>query len=150
MIKGIEGVVEPLATELRKKVDNLVELEELREECEAGIDIAKRDIKRIRIALEALTGNTIPVRVNLDEEIPVESSAKLPGQAVAAVAPYVPQPEPVITPPAPRRVPDYPPCQSCGSESVYLTNTTMPKSGRVIQMLVCGECKNERPLGVVG
>lgn len=148
MIKSsaVQEIIGTLSTELREKVEELVDYEEIIEETQASIVTLKRDIKRIKVALEALTGNDIPLRVDLDPSLPspslarsepVEALEKLPAIPVA-----LPPPPAVYAPPAPV-------CSACGGE-MYLATTTMPKSGRMVSMLICGDCKNEKPLGLVG
>lgn len=143
MIKSpqVQEIVGTLSTELRAKVDELVDYEEILEDTQASIEVAKRDIRRLKTALEALTGNDIPIRVDIEE-------------AAQEVTRDVPQPLPT---PAPKQIeapvqayvkPQAPVCTACGGD-MYINTITM-KSGRLVNVLRCSECNNEKPLGVAG
>lgn len=133
-------IVDTLATELQGKVDSLVELTEQVEEYQLAVDKTKKDIKRLKVALEALTGSSIPVG---PEDEPVR-------EEVLALQPPTSSREPATAPPAP--VAYTPPpqklgfkCTACGEGAMYPTARTLG-SGRIVSLLVCTDCKNERPL----
>lgn len=145
---AVQGIIDTLATELREKVEELVDFEEILEETQASIETSKRDIKRIKTALEALTGNEIPLRVDFGtpKNLELEPTEK-PQETIQTTPPTQVAPKTVEAPVAAYRAPQ-PICSACGGEMYQ--GTMSLKSGRIVSMLICSDCKNEKPLGLVG
>ena len=126
----VPQLVEELAKELREAVEEVVELTESLESLQADLEQKRIAVKRLKVALEALTGSEVPVKVDLydtpDPEY-VENKA-----LTSTVIHAVPIPKPRVQNP----------CNSCGGEMYYQAKTL--NNGKVVNLWVCGECSNER------
>src|SRR5690348_5865038 len=110
MVSNLSNIINDLATDLKARVEAVIQLTEQREDLEAKLDHAKRELKKVKIALEALSGNDIPVRVELDSP---QSDNPVPASEPQRAAP---EPSPVL--PAPAHTPPVDPrpiCNSCQS-----------------------------------
>ena len=124
----VPELVESLAIELRSAVDEIVELTESLESIQSELEGKKTSVRRLKVALDALTGSDIPIGV--DTGLGQAKSTELP--------------PPSSGPSLPQRVaPTGPVCGACGGEMFYQARTL--NSGRVVNLWTCSDCKNERP-----
>lgn len=124
MDNTIPSIINNLQTELLVKVDEIVELTEAKDGLEADLEVLNRDVRRIRTALQALTGGT-----------PAEADLPTPPTKVEANPP-VPDPRP----PVQHNV--GPKCKSCDGTVVFTARTL--QSGRIVNMWICNDCRNEQ------
>jgi hypothetical protein len=139
MVSDIPNIIKDLSDDLRRRVDLVVTLTEELMDLQAQLDVAKRDLRRVKIALESLSGNDIPVPER--------------GSTATGVAPAEAEtPSPVYSPSDPERpaqtveVPPADPrpiCNSCQSGRMNYTRRTL-NNGKVVNLWLCGECRNER------
>ena len=133
MVSGIPNIIKDLSDDLKARVEAVIQLTEQREELDTKLAIAKRDLRRVQIALEALNGNAIPLPPVVDDT---------PGDLVPLPS-EVPPSRPVL--PAPSQVVEdsRPLCNSCGSGRMNYTSRTL-KNGKTVTLWLCSECRNER------
>jgi hypothetical protein len=133
MVSGIPNIINDLSNDLKQRIEAVVQLTEQREELDIKLETAKRDLKRVHIALEALNGSSVPVPAQLDD--PQDNPP-----IVLASAPPVPEPR-VLPPPAtPARGPT---CTSCGSGQMIYTARSL-NNGKTVNLWLCSECRNEK------
>lgn len=135
MVSGIPNIINDLSDDLKSRVEAVVQLTEDLEVLKAKLDIAKRDLKRVHIALEALNGSSIP--------LPIQDSPSGASSDEAAPEPRVPRAEQVsvqaaVVPEDPRPI-----CNSCGSGRMNYTSRTL-NNGKKVTLWLCSECRNER------
>jgi hypothetical protein len=141
----MDQIITDLSNDLKARVEAVVQLTEQREELETKLAIAKRDLKRVQIALEALNGNEIPLPLRSKDgnAIPLPSVVDDTPDNLAVVsvsAPPVPEPR-VLPPPAtPARGPT---CTSCGSGQMIYTARSL-NNGKTVNLWLCSECRNEK------
>lgn len=134
MVSGIDQIIESLATDLKTRVDKVVELTELLEDTQSKLEVAKRDLNRVHIALEALNGSSIPVSIPAN---PIYTS----GDTGSLLTKESSIPQAVLPPPVPKR--EGPVCTSCGSGTMIYTSRTL-NNGKTVTLWLCPECRNER------
>lgn len=126
----MELILNQLRQELGQRVELLIVDQEKRDELDQVIALNTKEINKLRNAIAALESN--------EEEIEVEEDEKeLLIPPPTPKAEYVPPIERAKPPP------EYP-CGACGGE-MYVSQRAM-QSGKVVTLLVCGECRNERPI----
>lgn len=135
LLETIPNIINSLSTELRDKVEEIVDLTESREKLDADLEVAQRDARRLKIALEALTGSSIPTKSlgsgdSLQEVREEASQGSVPPPVLESLRPPV------------QRTPPRNPCNSCGGEMYYQARTL--NNGKIVNLWVCGECSNER------
>ena len=146
MVSGIPNIIKDLSDDLKARVEAVIQLTEAREELEVKLAEAKRDLKRVHIALEALNGSPIPIPADTETDPEPHSGAATkegsyvrPSGPGTFVEPVVPSPIPVpvqATDPRPL-------CNSCGSGRMNYTSRTL-NNGKVVTLWLCSECRNER------
>jgi hypothetical protein len=134
----LPNLVEELSKELKAKVDEVVELTESREDIDIHLEKAKKDVRKIQIALEALTGNDIPIPRIQDEGDSSPAQVPAPSPGVHGVQVPVEQRTPQPAPASLGQV-----CGACNGQMYYTSKAL--NNGRVVNMWVCGECRNEKP-----
>ena len=133
MVSGISDIIQSLSDDLKNRVEAVVQLTEEAEVLQDRLATARKDLKRIKIALEALTGNDIPINV--------------PDESFTETSPDVRPPEPPGKPTGQvpvrnERTRQGPECNSCGGEMFYVSRTL--NNGKVVTLWQCSECSNER------
>src|SRR6185312_90056 len=131
MFSASDEIISELSKQLKEKVEEVVDLSESLDKRQADLEVGKRDVKRLKIALDALTGGDIPVPQIANESERVQGN----GSTQEEVARRVVAPVPIRS--APQN-----PCNSCGGEMYYQARTL--NNGKVVNLWVCGECSNER------
>lgn len=152
MVSGIPNIINDLSNDLKARIEAVVQLTENLEDTQNKLELAKRDLKRVQIALEALSGNEIPIPASADTQTstilyspgdPSRDAQRLVEQGEQGFKTVpVPVPVPVQTPAIPL-VDPRPQCNSCGSGRMNYTSRTL-NNGKVVQLWLCSECRNER------
>lgn len=141
MVSGIPKIIADLSDDLKARIEAVVQLTENLEDTQNKLELAKRDLKRVQIALEALSGNEIPIPASADTQ--TSTILYSPGDP-SRDAQTVPVPVPVpVQAPAIPLVDPRPQCNSCGSGRMNYTSRTL-NNGKVVQLWLCSECRNER------
>lgn len=137
MVSGIPNIINSLSEDLKSRIEAVVQLTEDLEVLKAKLEIAKRDLRRVHIALEALNGSEIPI------PLPIQDSPSSTSSDEAEPEPRVPRAEQIpvqaaVVPEDPRPI-----CNSCGSGRMNYTSRTL-NNGKVVTLWLCSECRNER------
>ena len=138
MFSASDEIISELSKQLKEKVEEVVDLSESLDKLQADLEVGKRDVKRLKIALDALTGGDIPVPQIANESERVQGN----GSSQEEVARRVVAPVPIRRDPQNPQVPVRNVCNSCGGEMYYQAKTL--NNGKVVNLWVCGECSNER------
>ena len=137
MFSASDEIISELSKQLKEKVEEVVDLSESLDKLQVDLEVGKRDVRRLKMALDALTGSDIPIGVDLRESSQGNPVSGASGGGETATISPVRQPDQ----PAVRRTPQNP-CNSCGGEMYYQARTL--NNGKVVNLWVCGECSNER------
>lgn len=137
MVSGIPNIINSLSDDLKDRVEAVILLTEQLEETQTKLDLAKRDLKRVKIALEALSGNEIPIPESADSKA---GSILYSSGDPSHDTPIVPVPVPLSVQ-APR-IPTGPTCDACGGELIYTSRRL--NNGKQVTLWACRECRNER------
>lgn len=157
MVSGIPNIIKDLSDDLKARIEAVVQLTEEVELKKAILETAKRDLRRVHVALEALNGSEIPIpkvgfddrSLNADEASPVYSpgdpgrpNQTEPERFARSGSEAVPRPNPIPAPVVPV-IPSGPICSSCKSGTMIYTSRSL-NNGKVVNLWSCPECRNER------
>jgi hypothetical protein len=129
----MKGIIDQINADLDSKIAVLVELVLQKEELEANISVVQDEVKRLRIAYDALNGSGVGETVQAEEGL-----KSPPAPAAHAPPPPVTQATPVAKGPPPGAIV----CNSCDGY-MYQQQRTL-QSGRTVTLWACSECSNER------
>jgi hypothetical protein len=139
MVQDIPNIIKDLSDDLKRRVELVVQLTEDREVLETRLEYLKRDLKRVQVALEALSGNAIPVPERGSTATGVApAEAETPSPVYSPSDPGRPAQTVEVPPADPRPI-----CNSCQSGRMNYTRRTL-NNGKVVNLWLCGECRNER------
>jgi len=129
----LKGIADSIDKELTELIGQLCEITEERDLLDYPIRDLEKDIKRLKVAWDALNGTeTTAAEESSGEEVESVSSDL---QVKSSPQALPPPPKPIIPPGSIL-------CNSCDGLMQQQARTL--QSGRTVTLWVCGECSNER------